>query len=178
MPIIIQPACTFGIVVWEKHGKTHSRSPKRKRAKRETTAWKSENRFNTRQTSWARLRERWGAPMSCKNWNRIRSCTARSPKRRAILRCGKHERCLHWRILQYGTRNLRMLHEQPEVHHEGQKKERCLHRSNLENSVKNRHQFCEIEYWIFNRNVTILSGKLLFLAEIEMKFCRNFANVL
>ena len=52
------------------------------------------------------------------------------------------------------------------------------HRSNLENSVKNRHQFCEIEYWKFNRNITIFAGKLLFLAEIEVKFCRNFANVL
>ena len=38
MPIIIQPACTFGIVVWEKPGKTHSENPKRKRAKREATA--------------------------------------------------------------------------------------------------------------------------------------------
>ena len=36
--------CTFGIVVWEKHGKTHSRSPKRKRTKREAAARKSENR--------------------------------------------------------------------------------------------------------------------------------------
>ena len=53
-----------------------------------------------------------------------------------------------------------------------------LHRSDLENSVKNRHQFCEIEYWKFNRNITIFAGKLLFLAEIEVKFCRNFANVL
>ena len=52
------------------------------------------------------------------------------------------------------------------------------HRSDLENSVKNRHQFCEIEYWKFNRNITIFAGKLLFLAEIEVKFCRNFANVL
>ena len=52
------------------------------------------------------------------------------------------------------------------------------HRSNLENSVKTRHQFCEIEYWKFNRNITIFARKLLFLAEIEMKFCRNFANVL
>ena len=38
MPIIIQPACTFGIVVWDKPGKTHSENPKRKRAKREATA--------------------------------------------------------------------------------------------------------------------------------------------
>ena len=52
------------------------------------------------------------------------------------------------------------------------------HRSDLENSVKTRHQFCEIEYWIFNRNITIFARKLIFLAEIEMKFCRNFANVL
>ena len=36
--------CTFGIVVWEKPGKTHSRSPKRKRTKREAAARKSENR--------------------------------------------------------------------------------------------------------------------------------------
>ena len=38
MQKIIQPACTFGIVVWEKPGKTHSENPKRKRAKREATA--------------------------------------------------------------------------------------------------------------------------------------------
>ena len=38
MPKIIQPACTFGIVVWDKPGKTHSGNPKRKRAKREATA--------------------------------------------------------------------------------------------------------------------------------------------
>ena len=53
-----------------------------------------------------------------------------------------------------------------------------LHRSDLKNSVKNRQNFCEIEYWIFNRNFSFFSWKMLFLVEIEMKFCRNFANML
>ena len=44
-----------------------------------------------------------------------------------------------------------------------------LHRSDLRNSVKNQQHFCEIEYWIFNRNFTSFHEKcikMLFLVEI------------
>ena len=53
-----------------------------------------------------------------------------------------------------------------------------LHRSKLNFLVKNRENF--LRNWILNwtKIQSNFSSKLLFLSEILMKFCRNFANVL
>ena len=53
-----------------------------------------------------------------------------------------------------------------------------LHRSKLNFFVKNRENV--LRNWILNctKIQSIFSSKLLFLRQILMKFCRNFANVL